>query len=632
MERESFENDDVAEILNNEFIPIKIDREERPDIDRIYMNFVQATTGSGGWPLNVFVTPTLEPVFGGTYWPGPASSTPSLALEDQLDFLDILKKLSTVWHEQEDRCREDSAQILERLKEFAAEGMFGGKLGEGGATDSDGLDLEILEEAYQHFASTYDKKHAGFGAAPKFPTPTKLSFLLRLPNYPQAVIDVVGADECAHAQQMALSTLKAMARGGIRDHISHGFARYSVTPDWSLPHFEKMLYDNAQLLHIYLDGFLASQDPELLGVVYDLADYLTIDRLAAPRGGFFSSEDADSFYRKGDAEKREGAFYVWTKREVYELLPKLDAEIVCAFFGIKENGNVAPGNDPHDEFINQNVLSIRATPKGLADKLGIKEAEVVRVLKEGRRTLRSHRDRERGLPGLDDKVVCGWNGIALGALARTAAALMPFDDARARKYLEAAKQAAGFVRREMYNETSMTLKRVWRDGVVGDTDAFADDYAFVIEGLLDLYGATFEVEWLRWADELQRKSYVSGCCIAALPLSSSFSFYHLVPFLLLCPSTRTSCANPDSHRHATHALLRHGRQRRRLLLHPAARAQHHPETQRRHGQRRALDQRRLMQQPLPPLGAPRRRPRSQDHRRRRQERGKEGDGGWNDGV
>jgi uncharacterized protein YyaL (SSP411 family) len=503
MERESFENEEVASILNGDFIPIKIDREERPDIDRIYMNFVQATTGSGGWPLNVFVTPTLEPVFGGTYWPGPHSNTPQLALEDQVDFLGILKKLSSVWKEQEDRCRQDSAQILQQLKEFAAEGTFGGQLGEGG----DGLDLEVLEEAYEHFASTFDRQNSGFGSAPKFPTPSKLSFLLRLSHYPQAVIDIVGAEECAHAEYMAISTLRAMARGGIHDHIGHGFARYSVTADWSLPHFEKMLYDNSQLLHVYLDAFLATSDPEFLGVVYDLAEYLTADALAAKDGGFYSSEDADSFYRKGDAEKREGAFYVWTSREVDTILGNPAAEICTAFWGISSHGNVLPENDVHDEFINQNVLSIVSTPKNLAGQFGMSEKDIVRIIKESRNKLRAHRDTERVRPTLDDKIVVGWNGIAIGALARVSAAISHFDPDRADRYITSAKKAGEFIKHSMYNDRQMTLKRVWRDGIAGETGAFADDYAFLIEGLLDLYEATFEEEWLRWANDLQSMYY-----------------------------------------------------------------------------------------------------------------------------
>jgi uncharacterized protein YyaL (SSP411 family) len=503
MERESFENEEIATILNNEFIPVKVDREERPDIDRIYMNFVQATTGAGGWPLNVFVTPALEPVFGGTYWPGPNSST--APFEDQVDFLSILNKLSAAWKEQEEKCRLDSGQILQQLKEFAADGTFGNRLGEGG----DGLDIELLEEANAHFASTFDKKNGGFGSAPKFPTPSKLNFLLRLGQYPQVVKDVVGPGECINAENIAISTLRKMARGGIHDHIGNGFARYSVTADWSLPHFEKMLYDNAQLLHTYLDGFLRSKDADMLGAVYDIATYLTTS-LAHSDGGFYSSEDADSYYRKGDAEKREGAYYVWTKRELENILGPQKEPIVSAFFNVSSHGNVLPENDVHDEFLDQNVLAIVSSPGVLGSQFGVDEGEVVRIIKEGKVELRAHREKERVRPALDDKIVVSWNGIAIGGLARTAAVTRGFDPAKSKKLLESAIKAANFIRRELYDEQEKLLYRVYREGR-GDTKGFADDYAFLIEGLIDLYEATFEESWLRWADELQSTSSLPYC-------------------------------------------------------------------------------------------------------------------------
>lgn len=502
MEHESFENDEVASVLNQNFIPIKIDREERPDIDRIYMNYVQATTGSGGWPLNVFVTPSLEPVFGGTYWPGPQSHTRQLGLEEQLDFLGILDKLSKVWREQEAKCRLDSAMILEQLRSFAAEGTLGSKskLGDGEAN----LDLDLLDDSYQHLAKTFDTRFSGFGEAPKFPTPAKLNFLLRLRNFPQPVIDIVGQDEVNTAQFMALATLRAMDRGGIHDHIGHGFARYSVTEDWSLPHFEKMLYDNAQLLHCYLDAFFSMDKPdaELLGVVYDLAKYLIQTRIAAPNGGFYSSEDADSYYRKGDDEKREGAYYVWTQREIEQLLDENSAEVMCEFFGVLPDGNVEPERDVHDEFINQNVLKISKTPAQLAHQFGVDEKEIVKIIKESKVKLRAHREKERVQPNLDDKIVCCWNGIAIGALARTGAALSKVDAEFSKVCFDAAIKAAEFIRREMYDEDRKALKRVWREGP-GDTDGFADDYAFMIDGLIELYETTFDDRWLKWADELQ---------------------------------------------------------------------------------------------------------------------------------
>lgn len=234
MERESFENPEIANVINKNFIPIKVDREERPDVDRIYMNYVQATTGSGGWPLNVFITPDLEPIFGGTYWPGPGSTT---ALGDHPSFLEILERIKGVWQTQRQRCLESAGEVTAALREFAQEGTI--SKNEEGAV-GDGLDLELLEEAYAHFAHKYDSQYAGFGKAPKFPTPANLSFLLRLAQYPEAVGHVVGDKECVQAKDMAVETLRRMARGGIHDQIGNGFARYSVTQDWSLPHFEKM--------------------------------------------------------------------------------------------------------------------------------------------------------------------------------------------------------------------------------------------------------------------------------------------------------------------------------------------------------------------------------------------------------
>ncbi|TVY30147.1 Spermatogenesis-associated protein [Lachnellula hyalina] len=519
MERESFENEEVAAILNDAFIPIKIDREERPDIDRIYMNYVQATTGSGGWPLSVFVTPDLEPVFGGTYWPGPTSST--TPFEDQVDFLAILNKLSTVWKEQEERCRQDSSEILKKLKDFASEGTFGDRRGEGG----DGLDIELLEEANQHFLSTYDSQNGGFGSAPKFPTPSKLSFLLRLRQFPSIVHDVVGEEDCQKAENMAMTTLRKMARGGIHDHIGNGFSRYSVTADWSLPHFEKMLYDNAQLLHIYLDAFLLSRDPEMLGVVYDIASYLT-STLEHPAGGFYSSEDADSFYKRGDSEKREGAYYVWTKREFENVLGSHTEPILSAFFNVSGHGNVKPENDPHDEFIDQNVLAVANSPNTLASTFGMKEEEIVRIIKDGKAALRAHREKERVKPGLDDKIIVSWNGIAIGALARTAAVIKGFDPVKSEEYLKSALKAATFIKENLYDESTKTLYRIWREGR-GETKGFADDYAFLVDGLIDLYEATFNEEWLHWADDLQRNLFYDSSGTGAF-FSTDFSAAHVI--------------------------------------------------------------------------------------------------------
>ena len=235
MERESFCSPEVAQLLNTHFIPIKIDREVRPDIDAIYMNYVQATTGSGGWPLNVFVTPDLEPVFGGTYWPGPNNSMTAVgtAVAQTVGFVDILEKMRDVWTQQEGRCRESAKEITRQLREFAEEGVHSHQMGEKG--EGEGLEVELLEEAFQHFRKKYDKFNGGFSTAPKFPTPVNLNFLLRLGQWPQTVKDVVGESECQHASNMATHTLRSMARGGIRDQIGCTYFRSLCFLFWTEP-------------------------------------------------------------------------------------------------------------------------------------------------------------------------------------------------------------------------------------------------------------------------------------------------------------------------------------------------------------------------------------------------------------
>ena len=506
MERESFSSPEVAQLLNDYFIPIKIDREERPDVDAIYMNFVQATTGSGGWPLNCFVTPDLEPVFGGTYWPGPNNSMTAVgtAVADTVGFLGILHKMKDVWAKQEARCRESAQEITRQLRKFAEEGVHshGHQMGEKG--EGDGLEIELLEEAYQHYAKRYDNVNGGFSIAPKFPTPVNLSFLLRLGQWPQAVIDVVGEEESTNAAAMAVHTLRKMARGGIRDQIGYGFARYSVTRDWGLPHFEKMLYDQGQLLDAYLDAFLITRDPEMLGALYDIVSYLTSPPMAAPTGGFFCAEDADSYPSKNDIEKREGAYYVWSLKEFRDVLGERDSDICARFYDVSPDGNVASENDPHDEFISQNVLKIASTPSALAKKLGITETAITEILKEGRTKLRQYRELHRPRPALDDKIIVSWNGLAISALSRTSAALQSTDASRAFECLQAAIRAVAFIRTELWDREAKTLYRVFREGR-GATTGLCEDYAFLIHGLIDLYEATFDDAYLEFADTLQKR-------------------------------------------------------------------------------------------------------------------------------
>jgi len=506
MERESFEAPEIAHLLNDYFIPIKIDREERPDVDAIYMNYVQATTGSGGWPLNVFVTPDLEPVFGGTYWPGPNNSMTAVgtAVADTLGFLGILGKMKDVWTLQEGRCRESAREITRQLRDFAEEGVHGYSHQMGEKGEGEGLEIELLEEAYQHFAQKYDKVNGGFSHAPKFPTPANLSLLLRLGQWPQVVVDIVGDEECKNAAAMVVNTLRKMARGGIRDQIGYGFARYSVTKDWSLPHFEKMLYDQTQLLDVYLDAFLITRDPEMLGVVYDIATYLTSPPMNGPNGGFFSAEDADSYPSPNDTEKREGAYYVWSLKEFHDVLGDNDGDICARFYGVKADGNVASANDPHDEFISLNVLKVTTTPAALAKDLGLSKASVTETLKLGQQRLRQYRDQYRPRPALDDKIIVCWNGLAISALTRTSAVLESIDPSKSSECLKAAIAAVDFIQNELWDLGSRTLYRVYREGR-GSTTGLCDDYAFLIHGLIDLYEATFDDTYLEFADTLQQR-------------------------------------------------------------------------------------------------------------------------------
>ncbi|KAJ5806424.1 uncharacterized protein N7503_004026 [Penicillium pulvis] len=555
MEKESFMSSEVAAILNESFVPIKVDREERPDIDDIYMNYVQATTGSGGWPLNVFLTPDLEPVFGGTYWSGPNSTT--MQGPETIGFVEILEKLRDVWATQQQRCLESAKDITAQLREFAEEGTHSTHTDR--ETDED-LDLELLEEAYQHFASRYDSINGGFGRAPKFPTPANLSFLLRLGTYPSQVIDMVGQDECEKATAMAVTTLVNMARGGIRDHIGHGFSRYSVTTNWSLPHFEKMLYDQAQLLDVYVDAFRLTTDPELLGTVYDLATYLTTAPLQSPTGGFFSSEDADSFPNPNDTEKREGAFYVWSLKELTQVLGTRDAPVCARHWGVLPDGNVAAEYDPHDEFMNQNVLQVRATPSKLAKDFGLSEEEVVRIIKGGKQKLRDYREKTRGRPDLDDKIIVGWNGLAIGALAKCSVLFEEIESSKAIQCHDAAARAIHFIKENLFDKATGKLWRIYRDGSRGDTPGFADDYAYLISGLLDMYEATFDDSFLQFAERLQK--YLNDNFLA-LNGSTPAGYYNTpsamtpgMPGPLLRLKTGTESATPSVNAVISRNLLR----------------------------------------------------------------------------
>jgi uncharacterized protein YyaL (SSP411 family) len=474
MAHESFENQDVAAIMNREFVNIKVDREERPDVDRVYMTFVQATTGGGGWPMSVWLTPDLKPFVGGTYFPP----------EDrygQPAFKTVLERIATAWKENHDKIVEQGGQIVNALRDSQSGGKIEGT-----------IDALVLEAAYRQIDRSYDPKEGGFGNAPKFPRPVTLNFLTRL--YARDPKSESGR----HALEMALFTLRKMAAGGMHDHIGGGFHRYSVDRYWHVPHFEKMLYDQAQLAVAYLDAFQIAQDRQYQAVARDILDYVARD-MTSKEGGFFSAEDADSpVVGAGTVTDHlrtaEGAFYVWTKKEIDGALGEA-AEVFDFHYGVQPNGNAPEGSDPQDEFGGKNILIERHTVAETAKHFRKTEEEIGKPLAECRAKLffiRSKRPR----PHLDDKIIAAWNGLMISAYARGAQVL---DEPR---YLEIATRAAKFLRANLYDGKSKLLYRNYRGGR-SDIEGFADDYAFVIQGLLDLYEASFDVEWLKFAVQLQ---------------------------------------------------------------------------------------------------------------------------------
>ncbi|KAK5991247.1 Spermatogenesis-associated protein 20 [Cladobotryum mycophilum] len=533
--QESFSNPECAAIINEAFIPVIVDREARPDIDTIYMNYVQAVSNSGGWPLNLFLTPQLEPVFGGTYWPGPSSTrrTSEENGDEPLDFLVILRKVNDIWKDQQARCRKEATEVLAQLREFAAEGTLGTRsivqsqqiAPAGWATPaptphaeiqtkssavSSDLDLDQLEEAYTHIAGTFDPLYGGFGLAPKFLTPPKLSFLLNLQTFPSAVQDVVGEAECKHAVEMALETLRKIRDGALHDHIGEtGFARCSVTPDWSIPNFEKLVVDNASLLSLYLDAWRLSgekEGSEFYDVVIELAEYLSSPPIALAEGGFVSSEAADSYTKRGDGDMREGAYYLWTRREFDSVVDATDKHIspvVAAYWGILEDGNVDENHDPNDDFINQNIVRVKKTPEELSKQFSIPTDTVQQYIKIAKEELKRRRERERVRPEIDNKVITGWSGLAVASLARTSIALKALKPEKSKKYLNVAKRTVSFIKEKLWDERNKVLYRIWSNGK-RDVGGFADDYAYLISGLLELFTAVGDETYLEFADSLQK--------------------------------------------------------------------------------------------------------------------------------
>ena len=464
MERESFENLEIAEVLNAHFVAVKVDREERPDVDRIYMAFVQATTQSGGWPMSVFLTPDRKPFFGGTYFP-PDNRY------GRPGFRTVLESLARAWKNERAKLEQSSADVIAQLQQISAP--------RGGAVP---LDLNLLDPAFQYFRRSFDQKYGGFGGAPKFPRPVVFNFLFRY-------FARTGNED---ARDMSLKTLRAMAEGGMNDQLGGGFHRYSVDETWFLPHFEKMLYDQAQLVVSFLEAYRITQDPYFAGIARRTLDYVLRDMTDA-QGGFYSAEDADSVVdRAHPHEKAEGAFYVWTRPELDRILGHPEAAIFAFRYGVETGGNVH--NDPHGEFPEKNILFPHHSLEETGRRFSMGPAQVDTILTRAAGLLLEHRA-TRVRPHRDDKILTAWNGLMISAFAQAAQVL---DDAR---YALAARRAADFLLSRMYDRGTRTLKRRYRDQDAA-IPGFLDDYAFLAQALLDLYETDFQAADLDAAMEL----------------------------------------------------------------------------------------------------------------------------------
>lgn len=464
MERESFESDRIAEILNREFVSIKVDREERPDVDRIYMTFVQATTGGGGWPMSVFLTPDLEPFFGGTYFP-PENRY------GHPGFASILTQLADAWRGQRTEIVASAREMTEELQRRVAV--------QPGSASS--VDQRLLDSGFYVFRRSFDAQTGGFGGAPKFPRPSIFSFLFRYH----------ARTKSKEALEMALLTLREMAKGGMNDQLGGGFHRYSVDERWFVPHFEKMLYDQGQLATAYLEAFQITGDRLYAGIARSIFDYVLRD-MTSPDGAFYSAEDADSVINPEEPDlKGEGAFYIWSADEIRDLVPGPAADWFMHRYGVADGGNVA--NDPHSEFTNRNILYQAVTVADTATYFRQIEETVAEGIADASRILLEARSK-RIRPHLDDKILTAWNGLMISALALGGAVL---DEPR---YAEAARRAANFLIEKMYDGAGRLLRR-YRQGDAA-IPGFLDDYALFIQALLDIYETQFDIRHLEVAVRL----------------------------------------------------------------------------------------------------------------------------------
>ncbi len=453
MEHESFEDEATAQIMNEHFVSIKVDREERPDIDNIYMTAVQAMTGGGGWPMNVFMTPEGVPFYGGTYYPPEdRHNIPS--------FKRVLLSIADAYQNRRDELRNAGTELLKHLREATAVRLPEGE-----------ISPAVADEAFANLHGMWDQTRGGFGRAPKFPQPMTYEFLL---HYAARTGNEL-------ALEMTDRNLRAMAEGGIYDQLGGGFHRYSVDAEWLVPHFEKMLYDNALLARMYIEMYQATGDAFFRRIAEETLDYM-VREMRHPDGGFFSTQDADSLPEPGARHKEEGAFFVWTLAEVRAALGE-DAMIFAQLFDVTERGN----------FEGKNILHIQRRPADVSRVTGQPFEKIEALVERSKQKLFAIRE-QRPKPALDDKVLTAWNGMALHAFA-LAASVFGRDD-----YREIAQQNAVFLLREMQRDG--TVLRAWKDGKVGMAQGYLEDYALLADGLLALYEATFEPRWLLEAQTL----------------------------------------------------------------------------------------------------------------------------------
>ena len=449
MERESFENEEIAAVMNQLFINIKVDREERPDLDEIYMNAVQAMTRQGGWPMTVFLTPDLKPFYGGTYYP-PTDRY------GRPGFPKVMEAVAEAFKDKHTQVLEQADQLTAQLNQIS------------NVVDPHEHELteQLMQNAFQHYRSQFDSHHGGFGNAPKFPPSMGLPFLLRYWHH----------SGNANALEMVELTLEKMARGGMYDQLGGGFHRYSTDAHWLVPHFEKMLYDNAQLVVAYFEAFQATQKPFYRDIAVETLDYVLREMYDAENGGFYSTQDADS-------EGVEGKFFVWEPNDVEDIIGEENAEIFCEYYDITPQGN----------FEGENILHVQTPSDIFARKLRIELEDLEALLADGKQKLFDEREK-RIKPGLDDKILTSWNGIMIRGMA------MGYQLTGKPEYLEACEKSAEFVLTTLSQDNGLLL-RTYRLGK-SHLNAYLEDYSYFIAGLIGLYEASFEPRWLTEAERL----------------------------------------------------------------------------------------------------------------------------------